>query len=39
MQGKKHYAEKLFTSFQLSSHVPRDNFFCFWLVRWMAAVH
>jgi transposase len=27
MQGKKHYAEKLFTSFQLSSHVPLDNFY------------
>jgi transposase len=27
MQGKKHYAEKLFTSFQLSAHVPPDNFY------------
>src|SRR5688500_17374181 len=27
MQGKKHYTEKLFTSFQLSSHVPADNFY------------
>jgi transposase len=27
MQGKKHYTEKLFTSFQLSSHVPQDNFY------------
>lgn len=27
MQGKKQYAEKLFTSFQLSSHVPADNFY------------
>ena len=27
MQGKKHYAEKLFTSFQLSNHVPPDNFY------------
>jgi transposase len=27
MQGKKKYAEKLFTSFQLSSHVPADNFY------------
>jgi transposase len=28
MQGKKKYTEKLFTSFQLSSHVPEDNFYC-----------
>lgn len=27
MQGKKQYAEKLFTSFQLSNHVPADNFY------------
>lgn len=27
MQGKKQYAEKLFTSFQLSNHVPTDNFY------------
>ena len=27
MQGKKHYAEKLFTSFQLSQYVPQDNFY------------
>lgn len=27
MQGKKHYAEKLFTSFQLSDRVPQDNFY------------
>jgi transposase len=27
MQGKKHYTEKLFTSFQLSAHVPPDNFY------------
>lgn len=27
MQGKKDYAEKLFTSFQLSEHVPEDNFY------------
>jgi transposase len=27
MQGKKKYAEKLFTSFQLSNHVPADNFY------------
>lgn len=27
MQGKKHYAEKHFTSFQLSNHVPPDNFY------------
>jgi len=27
MQGKKRYAEKLFTTFQLSSHVPEDNFY------------
>ncbi|MDQ3015097.1 MAG: transposase, partial [bacterium] len=28
MQGKKQYAEKLFTTFQLSAHVPADNFYC-----------
>jgi len=27
MQGKKRYAEKLFTTFQLSSYVPEDNFY------------
>jgi transposase len=27
MQGKKHYTEKLFTSFQLSDRVPMDNFY------------
>ena len=27
MQGKKHYIEKLFTSFQLSDRVPEDNFY------------
>lgn len=27
MQGKKHYEEKLFTSFQLSERVPRENFY------------
>ncbi|MBD0289115.1 MAG: transposase [Flavisolibacter sp.] len=27
MQGKKAYAEKLFTSFQLSQRVPQDNFY------------
>lgn len=27
MQGKKRYAEKLFTSFQLSNYVPEDNFY------------
>jgi transposase len=27
MQGKKHYTEKLFTTFQLSNHVPGDNFY------------
>ena len=27
MQGKKQYTEKLFTSFQLSEHVPADNFY------------
>jgi len=27
MQGKKHYTEKLFTNFQLSDRVPRDNFY------------
>ena len=27
MQGKKHYQEKLFTSFQLSDRVPIDNFY------------
>ena len=27
MQGKKHFQEKLFTSFQLSDKVPGDNFY------------
>lgn len=27
MQGKKHYAPKLFNSFQLSERVPEDNFY------------
>jgi transposase len=27
MQGKKHQQEKLFISFQLSNHVPADNFY------------
>lgn len=27
MQGKKHYAEKLFANFQLSERVPADNFY------------
>ena len=27
MQGKKIYQEQLFTSFQLSEHVPVDNFY------------
>ena len=27
MQGKKDYSEKLFTSFQLSDHVPAENFY------------
>ncbi len=27
MQGKKHYQEKLFSSFQLSSRVPENNFY------------
>ena len=27
MQGKKHYQEKLFVSFQLSDHVPEENFY------------
>jgi transposase len=27
MQGKKHYSEKLFKSFQLSQRVPEDNFY------------
>ena len=27
MQGKKQYVEKLFTTFQLSDHVPADNFY------------
>ena len=27
MQGKKHYTEKLFISFQLSDRVPTDNFY------------
>lgn len=25
MQGKKHYAEKLFTSFHISERIPQDN--------------
>lgn len=27
MQGKKKYQEQLFTSFQVSDHVPSDNFY------------
>ncbi len=27
MQGKKKYQEKLFTNFQLSEHVPKENFY------------
>lgn len=27
MQGKKHYQEKIFTSFQLSEHIPENNFY------------
>lgn len=27
MQGKKHYQEKMFTSFQLSERVPEENFY------------
>ena len=27
MQGKKQYQEKLFVSFQLSDHIPEDNFY------------
>lgn len=27
MQGKKNYSEKLFTQFQLSEHVPKENFY------------
>jgi len=27
MQGKKEYQEQLFTSFQLSNHVPKENFY------------
>ena len=27
MQGKKHYNEKLFTSFHLSNRIPEDNFY------------
>ncbi|RYY26237.1 MAG: IS1182 family transposase [Sphingobacteriaceae bacterium] len=27
MQGKKDYTEKLFMSFQLSNHVPKENFY------------
>ena len=27
MQGKKEYSEKLFLSFRLSEHVPKDNFY------------
>ena len=27
MQGKKDYQEKLFTSFQLSNRIPKENFY------------
>jgi transposase len=27
MQGKKQYQEKLFTNFQLSEHIPQENFY------------
>jgi len=27
MQGKKDYQEKLFTNFQLSERVPKENFY------------
>jgi hypothetical protein len=27
MQGRKDYTEKLFTSFQLSSRVPKENLY------------
>jgi transposase len=27
VQGKKHYSEKLFVSFQLSARVPEENFY------------
>ncbi|MCH2231584.1 MAG: hypothetical protein MK105_14700 [Crocinitomicaceae bacterium] len=27
MRGKKTYTEQLFTGFQLSDHVPEDNFY------------
>ena len=27
MQGKKDYQEKIFVDFQLSNHVPKDNFY------------
>ena len=27
MQGQKGYQEKLYTNFQLSDHVPQDNFY------------
>ena len=27
MQGKKQYQERLFINFQLSDHVPEDNFY------------
>lgn len=27
MQGRRMYQEKLFMSFQLSDHVPEDNFY------------
>ena len=27
MQGKKHFSEKLFTSFQLSERMPAENFY------------
>ena len=30
MQGKKQYEEKIFTNFQLSERVPKENFY-----RWL----
>jgi hypothetical protein len=27
MQGKKQFQERLFVSFQLSEHIPQDNFY------------
>lgn len=27
MQGKKDYQEKLFTNFQMSDRIPKDNFY------------